>query len=725
MDFNPAPEVRRSFAIAKASQTISFNAIPDKVFGDEDFDITATTSAGLSVSFSVITGPASVNGNTVELTGAGTVTIAANQFGNVNYNGASQVLRSFEVAKAGQVVTIEPISEKTTLSNPFDVVATVASGLPLTYTVTGPAVVSGATITLSGTPGEVVVTASQAGDDDYNAASASVSFTVVQGLLPQSISFDAIDDQVYGGVVVLDAVADSGLPVVYELMTGNLALDGNMLSFSGVGFAAIKAVQAGNNEYQAAEVVREFMIERAALSLVADDLSREYGQDNPELTFSADGLVYGETVDEALSGLPAIMTPASEVSIPGTYVISLTGAEAANYQLDTENGELVITKAELTVTANDAERVIGGATPVFSLVYDGFVNGQDETSLPTAPVARSEASSVSGIGEYAITPEGGSSPLYNFNYVDGTLTIVGAVVSGMVNPATPLGQGNAVLHQQLGDGSFIEVGQAAVNLDGSFSIDNVDAGAHTIEVVPGGSDLDLYFTTFLGGANLLGNAATFDMALQAPTSLVVTMVSKPATQGNGGDNDVNGVLTNNLNTSGGRVEEGTPIANTEVWLVDATGNIVGTDITDAAGNYSFVNLVAGSYTLQLNYNGQLLDFSGATINVEDGQGTVNLSSTINADGLVISSPMVLTALQLPQIVWSIYPNPATEYLTISIDGPGAWDLQLHNLNGQLMLQSVVGNQAKLQLGHLPKGIYLLLLSDQAGQRRLIKRIRLE
>ncbi|MEM8892983.1 MAG: MBG domain-containing protein, partial [Bacteroidota bacterium] len=352
--FNPAPEVRRSFAIAKANQTISFNAIPDKVFGDEDFDITATTSAGLSVSFSVITGPASVNGNTVELTGAGTVTIAANQPGNANYNDASQVLRSFEVDKAGQVVTIEPIDGKTTLSDPFDVVATVGSGLPLAYTVTGPAVVSGATITLSGTPGEVVVTASQAGDDDYNAASASVSFTVVQGLLPQSISFDAIDDHVYGESVVLDAVADSGLPVVYELMTGNLELDGNMLSFSGVGFAAIKAVQAGNNEYQAAEVVHEFTIARADLSLVADDLSREYGQANPELTFSAEGLVYGETVAEALSDLPSVITPASGVSIPGTYVISLTGGVAANYVLSRANGSLEITKATLTVTAADA-----------------------------------------------------------------------------------------------------------------------------------------------------------------------------------------------------------------------------------------------------------------------------------------------------------------------------------------------------------------------------------
>ncbi len=728
--FNPAPEVRKSFAIAKAGQAITFNAIPNQVFGDEDFNFIATTSAGLTVSFSVITGPASVNGNTVSLTGAGTVEIAADQAGNDKYNAATRVTRSFEVAKADQVVTIESITEKTTLSDPFDLVASVDTDLPLTYTVTGPATIDGEIITLTGTAGEVTVTATQVGDDNYNTASANTTFTVVQGLLPQTISFSEIEDQVYGATISLDASAESNLEIVYELLTDNLVLEGTTLTFSGVGFAAIKAVQVGNGEYQAAEVVREFIIERAALSLVADDLSREYGQDNPELTFSADGLVYGETVAEALSELPAVMTPASEVSIPGTYVISLTGGVADNYVLSQANGSLEITKATLTVTAADAERAVGEATDPFVLSYDGFVDGQDETSLGALPTAISTATFASGIGAYPITPQGGSSPIYSFDYVEGTLTIIGGTVSEQVDPATPLGQGTAVLHQQNLDGNFVEVGQAILNADGSFAFGNVDAGAHTISIVPSGSDLDLYFTTFLGGANLFNNAGSFDLTVGV-SDLTITMLAKPIAQGNGGDNTVNGTLTNDPNATGGRLSqsaafEGDPISDTEIWLVDANGNIVGFDITDANGNYSFTGLTVGSYTLQLNHEGELLDFSGATVTIEEGQETVNISTAINASGEVLTAPAVITSLdQLPQIEWAVYPNPTRDLLQISIDQQESWLLRIVNMNGQLMLQHDFSTQTSLRLGHLPKGIYLLQLSDESRGQQLQRRIRLE
>lgn len=85
------------WSITKANQSISFGALSNKTFGDSPFSISATASSGLSVSFSVISGPATISGNTVTITGAGTVTIRASQSGNGNYNAASPVDRSFEV----------------------------------------------------------------------------------------------------------------------------------------------------------------------------------------------------------------------------------------------------------------------------------------------------------------------------------------------------------------------------------------------------------------------------------------------------------------------------------------------------------------------------------------------------------------------------------------------------------------------------------------------------
>jgi len=51
----------------------------------------------LPVILSVKSGPATLSGNTVTLTGAGTVVLAANQAGNENYNAAPEVTTSFNV----------------------------------------------------------------------------------------------------------------------------------------------------------------------------------------------------------------------------------------------------------------------------------------------------------------------------------------------------------------------------------------------------------------------------------------------------------------------------------------------------------------------------------------------------------------------------------------------------------------------------------------------------
>src|SRR5882724_10503849 len=66
----------------KSDQTITFDSIADKTFGDAAFPIHATTSSGLSVSFTVTAGQVSLSGSTVTLNGAGNVSIRADQAGN-------------------------------------------------------------------------------------------------------------------------------------------------------------------------------------------------------------------------------------------------------------------------------------------------------------------------------------------------------------------------------------------------------------------------------------------------------------------------------------------------------------------------------------------------------------------------------------------------------------------------------------------------------------------
>ena len=80
------------------NQTISFDPIDDKLTTDGPFQVSASASSGLPVSFSIVSGPATVSGNTVSLSGtAGTVIVRASQAGNPYYNPAPDVDQSFDV----------------------------------------------------------------------------------------------------------------------------------------------------------------------------------------------------------------------------------------------------------------------------------------------------------------------------------------------------------------------------------------------------------------------------------------------------------------------------------------------------------------------------------------------------------------------------------------------------------------------------------------------------
>ncbi len=79
------------------SQTITFNALPDVAYTATPIALSATVSSGLTVTFSVQTGPASVTGNSLSLSGVGLVTVRASQDGDASYDPALSVDRSFNV----------------------------------------------------------------------------------------------------------------------------------------------------------------------------------------------------------------------------------------------------------------------------------------------------------------------------------------------------------------------------------------------------------------------------------------------------------------------------------------------------------------------------------------------------------------------------------------------------------------------------------------------------
>ena len=158
--------------------------LKNKTYGNTDFELSATASSNLNVSYvssdeSVVT----INGSTVTIIGAGTSKITASQPGNNNFHEAPSVAQQLVVNKADQTITITPVSDKLTSDPDFDVEAVVDSGLDLEYSLTGPASITGETISLQGIKGTVEVTVSQPGNGNYNSTEASISFDVLEEVI--------------------------------------------------------------------------------------------------------------------------------------------------------------------------------------------------------------------------------------------------------------------------------------------------------------------------------------------------------------------------------------------------------------------------------------------------------------------------------------------------------------------------------------------------------------
>ena len=100
------------------AQSITLGSILDKPSTAAPFTVAATATSGLTVTLTILSGPATVSGNTITLTGAaGTVVVQASQAGNPSYLPAPNVTTSFNVTSAGINIATSSTQPSCSLSN--------------------------------------------------------------------------------------------------------------------------------------------------------------------------------------------------------------------------------------------------------------------------------------------------------------------------------------------------------------------------------------------------------------------------------------------------------------------------------------------------------------------------------------------------------------------------------------------------------------------------------
>jgi len=168
---SPAPLSGPTLMDIRAPQTISFQSVPNHTLDNPTVTLTASSSSSLPVSFSVLSGPGSVSGNTLTLQGVGTVLVRASQAGNGDYTAAAPVDLPVIIDKRPQTITFPAVRIPITTSDPLPANGHILSRTPRhLHRDLRPARVSGNVCTLNGVTGTILVRAEQPGNEDFLAA---------------------------------------------------------------------------------------------------------------------------------------------------------------------------------------------------------------------------------------------------------------------------------------------------------------------------------------------------------------------------------------------------------------------------------------------------------------------------------------------------------------------------------------------------------------------------
>jgi ELWxxDGT repeat protein len=250
--------------------------------------------------------------------------------------------------------------------------------------------------------------------------------------IEQSINLTPITSKTYGDDNNdVEATSTSGETVTYSIVSGPGTFSGNTLVISGAGDIVFDANVVADATYNAATLQTTVSVAKAALTATAADAAKIYGDSNPAFNVDYSGFVKGELV-AVLDASPTPSTTADASSNAGIYDITLTAGSDNNYEITTVEGTLTVTKAALTANVSNASKTYGEANPSFTLAYSGFVNGEDESVIDTAPTVSTVADETSDTDTYPITVTGGLDNNYEITNADGTLTINKASLTAII-----------------------------------------------------------------------------------------------------------------------------------------------------------------------------------------------------------------------------------------------------------------------------------------------------
>ncbi len=432
---------------------------------------------------------------------------------------------------------------------------------------------------------------------------------------------------------------------------------------SAVGTTTITLSGGQADNYEFSYINGTMTITKATLLVKADDKSKVYGEENPALTISYSGFVNGDD-ETVLTAMPTITSDADATTEVGTVTIAVSGATAENYEIEHENGTLTISKAKLTVTADDKSKVYGEENPTLTISYSGFANGEDETVLTTVPTITSDADATTGAGAITIAVNGATAENYEIEHKNGTLTISKAKLTvtaddksktyGEENPEFTVSYNGFVNNE---DETVLSAKPTA-----SSSTDATTGAGSAIIFVNGGS-ADNYDIAYVNGTLTINKAK---LAITADNQQMKTGNEVPE-------------LT--LTCEGF-------VNNDDENAIDVLPNVSTTATSESE---------IGEYPITLT-----------------GGEDDNYELILNNGILVISPTTGIEANIVQQI--TVYPNPASDFINVKTNS--RLMVKIFDANGKLCKTSYSNESINIQ--NLYKGVYYIKVKDTPTNYKIVK-----
>ena len=434
----PSPATTVQLQVNQATQTITgFSPSLTANYGDV-VTLSATGGAsGNAVTFSVVSGPASVsNGSTLTFTGTGAVVVAANQSGSTNYSAAPQVTSSsITVSKAPLTITASSTSVAYGSSVP-----TITPGYSAFKLLDNASSLSAQPSCGTAYTNTTSVSASPVSTSCSGAVSSNYAFSYVNGTVAITQATPTISYilptsavAVFGGsftpVYVTNSDAPGSADSVSSTTTGVCNVIGSVVHFGALGTCTLTASVSASTNYTAATgSAQSFTVIQATPTISINNLpgSGVYGSGfTATYNYSGDNLPAPPT-ETVITNSPSVCTVSGLSTVTyvgiGTCQLQASSTSTPHYTAATGSIQnITVSQAPLTITPTNVSKQYGSSVTLSafttipsSLYFSDQVTGLTMTSAGTAATATvtgagptyaiaASAATGTGLANYSIT----------------------------------------------------------------------------------------------------------------------------------------------------------------------------------------------------------------------------------------------------------------------------------------------------------------------------------